>query len=162
MHAAQVLRNHRWRPAVLADGRTAGSESDAPGAASAPRQGSKYPAVVIPVVTQHYRNAICSTRVLLAANDWSFWFASVRSSRSPSVVFQSADAGRSFVSGSELSTRICVLTDNNGAEGRSHKKASVTGENALAVAAIRARPCCADQFGFLPRSDGSKRSESCS
>jgi hypothetical protein len=54
MHAAQVLRNHRWRPAVLADGRTAGSESDAPGAASAPRQGSEYPAVVIPVVTQHY------------------------------------------------------------------------------------------------------------
>jgi hypothetical protein len=59
-------------------------------------QGSEYPAVVIPVVTC---NAICCTRVSPAANDWSFWSASARPSRSPSMASRGAGGGRSFVSG---------------------------------------------------------------
>ena len=64
-------------------------------------QGSEYPAVVIPVVTQHYpmlqRNLL--SLVSPAANDWSFWSVSARLSRSPSAVYRGAGGGRSFVSG---------------------------------------------------------------
>jgi hypothetical protein len=34
-----------------------------------------------------------------AANDWSFWSASARQWRSPSMVFRATGGGRSFVSG---------------------------------------------------------------
>jgi exodeoxyribonuclease V alpha subunit len=64
-------------------------------------QGSEYPAVVIPVMTQHYTmcSAICSIPASLAASAWSFWSARRRPSPSRSAASRGGAAGRSFAIG---------------------------------------------------------------
>ena len=67
-------------------------------------QGSEYPAVIIPVLTQHYpmlqRNL--STPASPAASDSSSWSARRRRSPSRSATHRAGDAGRSPASGSRL------------------------------------------------------------
>jgi hypothetical protein len=67
-------------------------------------QGSEYPAVVIPVLTQHYPmlHEICSTPASPAASGWWSWLARRRRSPSPSATCRAGDAGRSSMSGFDL------------------------------------------------------------
>jgi exodeoxyribonuclease V alpha subunit len=71
-------------------------------------QGSEYPAVIIPVTTQHYtmlqRNLLYTG---VTRGPRSSWFSSARRrpSRSPSAMFQAGDAGRNSMTGCGLVRR---------------------------------------------------------
>src|SRR4030081_2008003 len=60
-------------------------------------QGSEYPAVVIPVMTQHYAmlQRICSIPASLGARSWSCWSVRKRLSPSRFATFRVGGAGRS-------------------------------------------------------------------
>jgi hypothetical protein len=64
-------------------------------------QGSEYPAVVIPVLTQHYAmlQRKSSTPASRAASGWWFLSARRRPSRSRFATFRAGDAGRSSTNG---------------------------------------------------------------
>jgi hypothetical protein len=64
-------------------------------------QGSEYPAVIIPVLTQHYRccSGTCSTPTSLAVSALSFSWVRRRPSPSPFAMFRAGDAGRGSTSG---------------------------------------------------------------
>ena len=65
-------------------------------------QGSEYPAVIIPVLTQHYGNAgseISSIPASRAARGWWFSSARRRPSRSRFATYRAGDAGRSSTNG---------------------------------------------------------------